>query len=378
MPRARALINADALRHNLNRVRELAAGSRVMAVVKANGYGHGIATVVEAIGKQVDAFAVATIAEAIECRAVSIQSNLPTLPIVVLSGLESPASLSACEKHNLQPVIHSPAHLDWFAQTGSALDVWLKVDTGMTRLGIAPNQVSDAVAKLRANRRTNHNRGEIRLMSHLANADDVTCDYSHQQLQTFLACAPKNMECSLANSAAIISRRDTHLHWVRPGIMLYGASPLINVFGAELDLQPAMTVEAKVLAIKSIAAGCAIGYGGDYVAKSAMRIAIVGFGYADGYPRTHPCNLRGEVLEVLIGGNARAAVVGRVSMDMLAIDISSSEDFGDVAIGDKVVLWGQGLGMTLGVDEVAARAGTIPHELLCTLGARVVRQTIMP
>ena len=353
--RARALIDADALRHNLARVRELAPGCRVMAVIKSNAYGHGMAAVSREIGARVDGFAVATLQEGIDCRRAN-----PSTPVTVLSGLQQPDALDLCRRHRLDPVLHDLEHLRWLEHyRGAPLDPWLKIDTGMNRLGIAPARTGDAVARLRRNPRV----GSIRLMSHLANADDGEDDYSAVQLKRFnLATAAHEMERSLANSAGVMRAPQTHFEWVRPGIMLYGGSPLRGHLGAQLGLRPVMQLEARLLAVKRVAKGQPVGYGGDFVAPNALRLGVVGFGYGDGYPR-----LLGADAAALVGG-VRAPLIGRVSMDMLALDVS---DCADADIGRRVVLWGRGLG----VDEVANWAGTISYELLCKVSERVARIT---
>ena len=354
--RARALIDARALRHNLALVRQLAPGCRVMAVIKSNAYGHGMAAVSREIAGRVDAFAVATLQEGIDCRNAN-----PATPVTVLSGLQQPAALDLCRRYRLDPVLHADEHLRWVEQyRGAPLAPWLKIDTGMNRLGIAPGRVAEAVARLRRNKRV----GSIRLMSHLANADDTEDAHSAAQLKRFKRASDAyEMERSLANSAGVMRWQKTHFEWVRPGIMLYGGSPLRGCLGPQLDLQPVMQLEARLLAIKTVAKGQPVGYGGVFVAPKSLRLGVVGFGYGDGYPR-----LLRPTAEVLIDGE-RAPVVGRVAMDMTTVDLSRCAD---AAIGDKVVLWGNGLS----VDEVANWAGTISYELLCKVSERVPRATL--
>lgn len=356
--RARALIDLAALRHNLAMVREFAPGCRVMAVVKSDAYGHGMAAITGAMVERVDAFAVATLQEGIECRNAN-----PKLPITVLSGLQHPTSLELYQQHRLDAVIHTVDQVEWFEQyDGTPLSVWIKIDTGMHRLGIEPEAVADALARLQRN----PNIHAIRLMSHLANADDCDDDYSTKQLNRFKQCTDEHvhaheLERSLANSAGIMKWRDTHLDWVRPGIMLYGGSPLLGALGVDLKLKPVMQLEARLLAIKSVAADQAIGYGGTFVTASPMRVGIAGFGYGDGYPRVMSAEA-----EVLVG-DTRARVLGRVAMDVLTLDLTECED---ARVGQKVVLWGN----RLSVDEVANWAGTISYELLCRISRRVPRE----
>ncbi len=388
--RASALINAAALRHNLAVARRQAPGCKVMAVVKSDAYGHGMALVTAALAGRVDAFAVATVQEGIDCRAAH-----PQTAVTVLSELQRPAALEVFRRHGLDPVLHTPTHVDWFVRNlhdGSAESAarrlpppapWVKIDTGMNRLGLAPAQVGEAIAKLRRAGVKN-----LRLMSHLANADDRQDDYSITQLTRFRQCTapyvaqPESsrpavnqpevnqpratqlaahplLERSLANSAGVMQWPQTHFQWVRPGMMLYGGSPLLGRCGAELGLRAVMHLQARLLAIKRIEAGQSVGYGGAFVSRARMPMGIVGFGYADGYPRLV------EQAAVLIGG-VRAPIIGRVSMDMLSVDLSACPQ---AVVGDQVTLWGE----RLGVDEVAAWSGLSPYELLCGVGGRIAR-----
>ncbi|MGR3983731.1 MAG: alanine racemase [Gammaproteobacteria bacterium] len=355
MWRARARIDRSALRHNLEQARRLAPQSRVMAVVKADAYGHGMAAVTGALASRVDAFATATLEEAIACRRAH-----PRIDVAVLSGLLGPESPAICARHHLQPLAHTPEHLEYLAHyDGAPLSVWLKIDTGMTRLGLEPAQVADALARLQRNRRLR----VIGLMSHLANADDADDDFTAAQLGRFRKCAERHqLARSLANSAGIMQWPQTHFDWVRPGILLYGGSPLRARGAAELGLRAAMQLEARLIAVRDIEAGRALGYGGVYRAPAAARIGVLALGYADGYPR----EITGGAARV---GGARAPIVGRVSMDMLMLDLSNCAEAG---VGDTAVLWGG----EPRVDEIAACAGTVAHELLCQVGARVRRVNV--
>ena len=351
--RTRALIDTAALRDNLALARRLAPGCGVMAVIKANGYGHRMELITREIAAQVDAFAVATLQEGIDCRIAN-----PSVAVTVLSGLQQPSSLALCERYRLDPVAHTFEHVEWLEQYGGApLRPWLKIDTGMNRLGIEPQQAGEAIARLRRNRQVQ----SIRLMSHLANADDTEDDYSSVQLKRFRRCTDQyQLERSLANSAAVMKWPQTHFQWVRPGIMLYGGSPLSGCHGPELGLKPVMQLEARLLSIKTVAAGQPVGYGGTFVTSAPTRVGVVGFGYGDGYPR-----VVSRSAAVLIGG-VRAPVIGRVAMDMTTVDLSRCAE---AAIGQKVVIWGSGLS----VDEVANWAGTISYQLLCRVSERVPR-----
>ena len=361
--RARALIDIGALRRNLDAVRDKAAGCAVMAVLKADAYGHGIDAVCRAVRGRVDAIAVATMDEALACRAICDE-----LHICVLSpGIERDW-LALCARMRLTPVLHDFAQLQAAQQyAGAALEVWLKVDSGMNRLGIAFEDAQTALTQLARNAQINI----VGVMSHLANAevrnvdatDDVTNDITRIQTERFLHCtAHCNRPRSLANSAAVCAHPSTHLDWVRPGLMLYGASPLADVDARALGLSAVMKLQTRLLAVKQIARGARVGYGGAFVARKAMRIGVAGLGYADGYPR-----LPGVDAFTLVRGK-RAPIVGRVSMDMMTLDVSKC---GAVEVGDVVEVWGDDA--TLNVERVAAAGGMIAHELLCRVGARVGR-----
>lgn len=367
--RARALIDGRALRHNLAIARRLAPDCRVMAVIKSGAYGHGMAEVSRALAGRVDAFAVATLQEGIDCRAAH-----PAAAVTLLSGLQQPADLELCRRQRLDPVLHDEEHLRWVEQCRAmppssphSPSPWLKIDTGMNRLGLAPAQVAGAIARLRRCRVK-----RIRLMSHLACADDTGDRRTEAQLRRFRratdAWRAEGMARSLANSAAVMRWPRTHFEWVRPGIMLYGGSPLLGCRGPQLGLQPAMRLEARLLSVKTARKGEAVGYGGDFVAPRRMPIGVVGFGYGDGYPRVF--HGAGGAPAVLIGG-ARAPLLGRVSMDMLTVDLSACKD---PATGQTVTLWGG----ALSVDEVAGWAGTISYELLCKINSRVERVLVNP
>lgn len=350
--RTRALIGRQSLRHNLSLIRHHAGDAKIMAVVKSNAYGHGAAEVCAAIAERVDGFAVATMQEGIACRATN-----PELPVVVLSGLQSRECLDIAANARLQPVAFCDTHLQWLAQyRGPKLEIWLKIDTGMHRLGIHPDQVAAAIPLLQRNPRI----AAIRLMSHFANADDPADPTTQTQLARFVACTENyGLERSVANSAALLGRADAQFDWVRPGIALYGSTPLLHQSGAALGLRPVMRLQARILARKDIARGQAVGYGGTFVAPLKMRLGIVGCGYGDGYPRT----VRAAAVGI---AEQRAPIVGRISMDLLAVDISNCPQ---VAVGDVVELWGD----TVPVDEVAAWANTISYELLCKVSMRVAR-----
>lgn len=347
---AYAVIDLKALRHNYQKARQAAPSSCVMAVIKADAYGHGMLSVAQAL-EQADAFAVAFVNEAVTLREAGIGC-----PIVALQGIRNPQELLSAEHHRLDLVLHHPDQLKLLQTSNSknALRVWLKVDTGMHRLGWSPSELNNAY---HAVIRLSAIVGRPALMTHLACADDRADGNTQKQLERFNAATAGLLgECSIANSAAILGFPQTHADWIRPGIMLYGSSPFIGESASSLDLRPVMTLKAPLISIKQYAQGDAIGYGGSFVCPEDIPIGIAAIGYGDGYPRHAP-----NGTPVLINGQ-RAPLAGRVSMDMITIDLRGIER---PRLGDEVILWGQGLS----VDEVAYRAGTISYELLCAVGA---------
>lgn len=346
-----AVIDLAALRHNLGVVRAATPGARVMAVVKANGYGHGLREVATAL-LSADAFAVSCLDEALALREAGLLH-----PIVLLEGFFDSSELRAMAAHRLDIVVHAEWQLQALEQSRlqRPLRVWVKVDTGMHRIGLQPEQVAGALERLRACRVVR----EIRLMTHLAYADDRSSDYTHQQLAVFnQVSAGLGLERSIANSAGLLAWPEARSDWVRPGIMLYGASPFADGESDQPSLQPVMTLTSRLIAIQQFRRGAAIGYAGTFVCPEDMPVGVVAIGYGDGYPR-HASNSA----SVLINGR-RAPIVGRVSMDMLCVDLRG---FDQVQVHDPVTLWGRGLP----VEEVAAASGTIPYELLCRLTRRV-------
>jgi len=343
-------IDFEALMHNLSVVRQYASNARIIAVIKANAYGHGMLAVADYLMNSVDAFAVACIQEAEFLRNKGVLT-----PIVVLQGFQSEDQLQKCFKLNLQPVCHQCWQIDLLLQSDSDkdLDIWLKVDTGMHRLGLPESELVSVYQQLSKSNKTN----SIRLMSHFANADEPEHVLNAQQLTVFdEAEAALNIESSLANSAAIVSIPEAIKDWVRPGIMLYGASPLSTKSAEELGLRAVMKLTSKVIAVNTLKAGHAIGYGSLWSCDRDSQIAVVGIGYGDGYPRHAQSGT-----PVLINGTV-CPLVGRVSMDMITVDITAMQN--TVTIGDVVELWGD----SLPVDEVAKSASTIAYELLCNAG----------
>lgn len=350
-----ASLDAAALRHNLESVRRHAPSTRIMAVIKANGYGHGLVFVAETLSRA-DGFGVASLEEGLELRAAGI-----TQTICLLEGFFDTAELPLIVKFGLTPVIHDEHQLVALREFRSPqrLSVWVKIDTGMHRLGFPPAAARPVVAALRAVPYI----ATIGLLSHLACADDVRSTETERQISLLSECYTDNIEKSLANSAAILRSLASHGSWVRPGLMLYGASPLPPVFGPALGLAPVMTLKSRIISVRRRAAGDRIGYGGDYRCPVAMPVGIVAIGYGDGYPRELATGT-----PVLIKGQ-RVPIIGRVSMDMLSVDLRTVPA---AAVDDEVILWGQGLP----VEEIAAAAGTIPYTLLCGLTQRLPRRVI--
>ena len=348
----RALIDTRALRHNLEVIRARAGAARVMAVVKANAYGHGLTGTAQAL-TDADGFAVARLEEGIALRSAGISQT-----VVLLEGVFTAEQLQAAADHRLDLVVHDPLQLELLeeAKNASRFIVWVKIDTGMNRLGFAPGQFPAALARLRA---LTPPPQHIRLMTHLACANERDEGMTRAQLERFhKAIRGLSLHTSVANSAGIFGTLPIEADWVRPGIALYGASPFSDCLGTNLGLEPVMTLTTSVIALRRIARGETVGYGGTWVAPRDTAIAIVAGGYGDGVPRSLAPGTM-----VLVDGR-RAPLAGRVSMDMLAVDVSGLEG---VRIGTPVVLWGAGLP----VEEQARRAGTIAYELLCSVSQRV-------
>ncbi|WP_292977768.1 alanine racemase [Nitrosomonas sp.] len=345
----RALINCAALQHNLAVVRRHARHARIMAVVKADAYGHGLLRTAQALNT-VDGFAVLELEAAVQLREAGFSQ-----PVLLLEGFFAAEELEVIEHYRLSTVIHSHEQLSLLLARSEAErpDIFLKINTGMNRLGFQPREKNDVISKI--TQWCPH--ASITLMTHFSCADVISgTDQVNQQLDRFMP--EDNMPQTLANSAAILRYPDTHADWVRPGIILYGASPLPNKTGVELGLQPVMTLASQIIAVQQLNPSDRIGYGGQFVASQPMRIGVVAAGYADGYPRHAPTGT-----PVLVNGQ-RTRVVGRISMDMLTVDLSGIREAG---AGSPVTLWGEGLP----VEEVAKSAQTISYELLTALSPRV-------
>ena len=353
-----AQIDQSALCSNLQRVKAYAPTSRILAVIKANAYGHGVANVLEAFS-HADAFAVANIDEAL-----ALAKFNPTKPIVILQGVITQEELLLCQQYDFQPTIHSLYQVEQIKQLPNKirLSCWIKIDTGMHRLGlsIADYQVfQEQIAHI-------PNIKPVVLMSHFSCANEPSRHETHAQIKCFDAIADQyrtHQAQSLCNSAGIIHFPKAHRDWVRPGIMLYGVSPDLEQTAVNYHLNPVMSLKARLIAIKRVSAGEAIGYGGTWHCPDNRRIGVVGIGYGDGYPYHAPSGT-----PVLIN-NRRCPLVGSVSMDMITVDLTQLPQ---AKVGDQAILWGQGLP----VEEVAYAARTIAYELIARLTKRVSYQTL--
>jgi len=354
---ATAEIDLSALTTNFQIIKQLAPTSQILAVLKANAYGHGLARIAEAL-PQADAFGVARIDEALALRA-----NGVTQAIVLLEGFFSEDDITIIVANNLQTVVHNQQQLDVICQATleKPLKVWLKIDTGMHRLGIEPEDFTTFYQKLT---QSNNVQSPLVLMSHLASADDQENPSNEQQISLFTQLAAElPVQKSLANSAGICAWQDTHLNWLRPGLLLYGVSPMHLDHQLSLPIQPVMTLKAHVISVRHIKKGQSVGYGGHWQSQQDTMIGVIAIGYGDGYPRHAP-----NGTPVLINGN-RVSLVGRVSMDMITVDLGADAN---VKIGDQATLWGRGLP----IEEVAKYATTIAYELLCNVSQRVHMTTI--
>ena len=352
---AHALIDLDALRHNYRLARQLAGSARALAVIKANAYGHGAIQAAQALSGEADGFAVACIEEALELRAAGIQQ-----PILLLEGWFEADELPLIAEHRLWSVVHQHEQLQQLLQARlpTPLQVWLKLDSGMHRAGFVPQEYPQIWRQLQASDQV----AGLTCISHFARADEPDCGATERQL----ACVSQTLDglsaisLSLCNSAGVLAWPQAHKHWIRPGIMLYGASPFAFEQPAAARLRAVMNLDSRIIATRELPAGEPIGYGARFVTPRPTRVGVVAMGYADGYPRHAP-----DGTPVLVEGQ-RSHLIGRVSMDMLTVDLT---DLPQAGIGSAVRLWGEGLS----ADEVAAHAGTIAYQLFCNLN-RVARR----
>ena len=352
----RAVVDLESIRQNLDLARRLAPRSRVLAVIKADAYGHGAVPVARALAGRVDAFAVASIEEASELRDSGIGDA-----ILLLEGPVGPDEVELAAARDYWLMVTEPEHMAFIsrARASQPLTVWLKLDTGMHRLGLPPDafrRVYDALRSLPAI------RPDIVVATHLACADELDNPFTAAQITRLdELLVGLDAPVSIANSAALLSRPDSHRDWVRPGYLLFGDSPFESVRENARALQPAMSVSSAVIALRDVAVGETVGYGATWQAPRPSRIATIPMGYADGYPR-HARN----GTPVMVAGQ-RAPLAGRVSMDMITVDVT---DLPDVRVGSPVELWGP----QLPVGEVARSAGTIGYELLARLPSRLRRE----
>lgn len=344
---ARALVDLQAFRDNYRLAREL-SGARALAVIKADAYGHGAVRCAVALAEEADGFAVACIEEALELRAAGIQA-----PILLLEGFFEAAELPLIVEHKLWCVAHALWQVEAIEQAklNAPVTVWLKLDSGMHRVGLHPADYAQAYQRLLASGKV----AKVVLMSHFSSADELDNPRSQEQVNQFLAASEGlAAEVSLRNSPALLGWPQMPGDWVRPGIMLYGASPF-EYSQAEADrLQPVMTLASRVISVRELPAGEPVGYGQTFVTDRPMRIGVVAMGYADGYPRHAPTGT-----PVVVAGK-RSRLLGRVSMDMLCIDLT---DVPEASLGSEVELWGRQVLAT----EIASAAETIPYELFCNL-----------
>lgn len=344
------MIDLEALSSNLKQVKAYAPNAKILAIIKANAYGHGMMQVAHQLN-QTDGFGVESIDEAIVLRQQGFLHR-----IVLLEGLFSEEELPLAIQHRLDFVVHCWSQLEWIIKLNpqTPCNLWIKFDTGMHRLGFLPKEWGKVHQALSSLSITHH----LHYMSHFATADEVENDFTAQQLKQFNTLTKGvNLPKSMANSAAIQTQPKSHFDWVRPGIMLYGAGDMGQ--SQCPGLQPVMTFCSKITSLKWIDAGETVGYGQTWRANKRTLVGVVAAGYGDGYPRHAPNNT-----PVLVNGQ-RAYLIGRVSMDMVTVDLTSFKDW--VKEGDEVVLWGKGLS----VDEIAKLCGTIGYELLCGITPRV-------
>lgn len=347
-----ATIDLEALHNNLFKIKAAAPQSKILAMVKCNAYGHGAIEIAKRLEPDIEAFGVMFLKEAVPLGKAGI-----TKPIVILTGFFDAEELKIIDILGFECVIHNFRQVEILkrAVLQRPLRVWLKIDTGMHRLGFQPQQIQEAYQKIVALQMV---QKPLRLMTHFSDADDSNNKKTLEQIKRFAeTTVGLEGEHCLANSSAILDWPETRLAWIRPGILLYGASPFDNLTGLDFDLEPVMTLTSRIIAIHELACGETIGYGGTFCCPKKMRIGTVTIGYGDGYPRNT------QAAPVLING-VRTRLLGRVAMDMVGVDLT---DIPSAEIGSKVILWGRGLP----IEEVARCSGEISYELFCRLTSRV-------
>lgn len=352
MKAAMACIDLSALQHNLQRVKEQAPESKVMAVVKANGYGHGLRHVAKHT-THADAFGVARIEEALQLRACGVVK-----PILLLEGFYSSGDLPVLVTNNIQTVVHCEEQLAALeqAELETPVVVWLKIDSGMHRLGVRPEQYDEFLSRLNA---CPNVAKPLRYMSHFGCADELESNITTEQIELFMSLtAGCQGERSLAASAGLLAWPQSQLDWVRPGIIMYGVSPFNHRTAQDMGYRPVMTLKSHLIAVREVKKGESVGYGGMWTSERDTKVGVIAVGYGDGYPRTAP-----NGTPVLVNGR-KVPIAGRVSMDMLTVDLGP--DATD-KVSDEAILWGK----DLPVEEVASHIGTIAYELVTKLTSRV-------
>ena len=349
---SRVVIDKQALKHNFQRVRELAPNSKIMAIIKADAYGHGLIRVAQTLN-HADAFGVACFEEAEQLRAADITNQ-----IVLLEGPHKAVDLPRIVELKLDVVIHHESQLEIIEQTklDESIQAWIKIDTGMHRLGFPVDKVSEVLE--RVSNCKNIKQNPI-LMTHFATANEMNNPLTQQQLNSFNEyCGDLSFEKTIANSAAIINFPETHADWVRPGLMLYGVSPMKDGNAKEQELKSVMTLESEIISIQHLSKGDSVGYGATWQCPEDMPVGVIAAGYGDGFPR------HAKSGTPILVNNVRCSLIGRASMDMLTVDLRNQPE---AKIGDHVILWGQ----SLPIEEIAHHADTIPYELLCGVHKRL-------
>lgn len=352
MKAATAHINLEALAHNLACIKQQAPDSKIMAVVKANGYGHGLRHIAKN-AKGADAFGVARIEEALQLRASGVVK-----PILLLEGFYSPNDLPVLVTNNIQTVVHCYEQLEALeqAELEGPVVAWLKVDSGMHRLGVREEQYQEFVERLH---RCDNVAKPLRYMSHFGCADELENPMTKQQIELFLSLTEGcNGERSMAASAGLLEWLPSQLDWVRPGIIMYGVSPFGDKTAAEMGFKPVMTLKSHLIAVRDVKKGESVGYGATWTSERDTKVGVIAIGYGDGYPRTAP-----NGTPVLVNGR-KVPIAGRVSMDMLTVDLGPEASD---RVGDEAILWGEDLPS----EEVADHIGTIAYELVTKLTSRV-------
>ncbi|OOF37523.1 alanine racemase [Rodentibacter heidelbergensis] len=354
---ATAKISSQALKHNLAVIKQKAPQSKIIAVVKANAYGHGVVFVASTLEQTVDCFGVARLEEALALRSHGI-----TKPILLLEGFFDEKDLPILAVNNIETIVHNHEQLEALkrASLPSPIKVWLKIDTGMHRLGVALEEVDEFYQALKKLPQIQPHLGFV---SHFSRADELESDYTLCQIERFLSATEDKIgERSIAASGGILFWPASHLDWIRPGIIMYGISPTDTV-GSEFNLTPVMDLTSSLIAVRHHKKGEPVGYGGIWTSPNDTKIGVVAIGYGDGYPRDVP-----EGTPVYLNGRI-VPIVGRVSMDMLTVDLGAdSQD----QVGDEVILWGK----ALPIETVAQFTGILSYELITKLTPRVITEYV--